>query len=674
MAGPAWATDAPQVMLAPLPGWVKPAPPAGEAAPSANAPAQILFSDVQTRVGKNGTEQFTAFRMRILKPQGLEVGNLSLTWRPDIGPAKVHAVRIIRDGQVIDVLRETRFRVIQREDGLEQSIISGLSTALLQVPDLRVGDDLDVAMSIVQRDPTLPDQAFGAYAFPGLELPGTFRFSLSWPEGLPVRLQTSPDLKPAETAAEGDFRQFTMELRDPKAAIATEGAPSRYNIRRLVEYSSFSGWQDISVRFWPLYVEAARLAPDSPIKAEARRIMAETGDPAARAMKALRLVQDEIRYVYVGLGTGNLTPASADLTWKRRYGDCKGKTALLLALLGEMGIPAEAVLVNALSDDGLDERLPHPGNFNHIVVRATLGGKARVLDGTRAGDRSLSALPPNPYRWMLPLRQNGAVLERHPRDGFERPQFIDVLSIDASAGFDVPAKVTGQRVLRGDGAFSLYATITALSGADADRQLRGYWQEAHDWVQPESVGWTFDDMTRTLVLSMSASGTVEWDGDGDWRQLPLWRMTFDTPERRQRPPEQDQSAPWINGFPFYRCWATSVKLPPAGKGRMWGFAGRDMKRHVGGDTFWRLAGKKGDLVRVVMSRRADRSEITPQEALAHNAAIPGFRNDSFTIMVTPMTPRGPADFDAALPFADTIDWATDDSPCEPAIVSERPVG
>lgn len=55
---------------------------------------------------------------------------------------------------------------------------------------------------------------------------------------------------------------------------------------------------------------------------------------------ALDLVQQQVRYVYVGLGGGTYLPASADETWNRRYGDCKGKTALLLALLGELGIAA----------------------------------------------------------------------------------------------------------------------------------------------------------------------------------------------------------------------------------------------------------------------------------------------------------------------------------------------
>src|SRR3546814_6282045 len=81
--------------------------------------------------------------------------------------------------------------------------------------------------------------------------------------------------------------------------------------------------------------------------------------------------------------SSDLTPATAEETWQRRYGDCKGKTALLLALLARLGIEAEAVLANnSGGDDGLDERLPNPGMFDHVLVRARIDGKTYWLDGT----------------------------------------------------------------------------------------------------------------------------------------------------------------------------------------------------------------------------------------------------------------------------------------------------
>src|SRR3546814_8269245 len=98
-----------------------------------------------------------------------------------------------------------------------------------------------------------------------------------------------------------------------------------------------------------------------------------SSDLLDRASAALKLVQRDVRYIYVGLGNGNLTPATAEETCQRRYGDCKGKTALLMALLARLGIEAEAVLANnSGGDEGLDGQLPNPGMCDHVLVRARI--------------------------------------------------------------------------------------------------------------------------------------------------------------------------------------------------------------------------------------------------------------------------------------------------------------
>src|SRR5262249_7908361 len=116
------------------PAWVLPPPAPTDASSPADAPARFIFSDTQLHVLPTGTETYSAYRLRILKPEALQAGNVAVTWNPEDGDATVHRVQIIRDGQVIDVLKTARFQVIQRENGLEQATITGNLTAMLQVP------------------------------------------------------------------------------------------------------------------------------------------------------------------------------------------------------------------------------------------------------------------------------------------------------------------------------------------------------------------------------------------------------------------------------------------------------------------------------------------------------------------------------------------------------------
>ena len=116
-----------------------------------------------------------------------------------------------------------------------------------------------------------------------------------------------------------------------------------------------------------------------------------------------------MRYAFVGMNLGGYVPAAADVTWQRRFGDCKGKSVLLLALLHQLGIEAEPVLVSTGLGDGLDQQLPML-TFDHAIVRAQIGGKVYWLDGTRTGDRALDDIAIPNFRWVLPLRPTGAKL------------------------------------------------------------------------------------------------------------------------------------------------------------------------------------------------------------------------------------------------------------------------
>ena len=62
---------------------------------------------------------------------------------------------MFRDGQVTDVLKNASFEVLRREDQLEAARLDGILTAVLRVPDLRVGDELEVDLTTFSSDPGL---------------------------------------------------------------------------------------------------------------------------------------------------------------------------------------------------------------------------------------------------------------------------------------------------------------------------------------------------------------------------------------------------------------------------------------------------------------------------------------------------------------------------------------
>lgn len=651
-----------EVRYGPPPRWVVP-PPAATAAPvPPGAMVRVMYVDNQIRVTPQGEENYQAYRLRILTADALPAGNIAIGWAPAADDMTVHRLAIVRDGKAIDVLATQKFAILQRENGLEQAVLDGDLTATLQAAGLQVGDEIEFAATRRHRDPNLGDRAQGFMQFPVVGTRGSYRLRLIAPRDVAVKASDLPD--PVETGGDGEVER-RWELVDPDSVVVPDGAPPRYAIRRMAQYSGFGSWADLSALMRPMYDRATTIAPGSPLRAEVARIAAASTDPVTRAEAALALVQERIRYVYVGLDGGNYRPAGVDETWKRRFGDCKAKSALLVALLRDLGIAADPVLVNAATGgDGINERLPTPALFDHVVVRATIAGKPYWLDGTRSGDRRLAALTPPPSRWALAIGAGPAMLEKVATVPPAVPQMVQALDIDATPGFDKPARVRAQQTLRGDEVQGMRAQLAGLATADAERQIATYWRKTSGWIEPEKTAWRYDDATGALTLSVEGEGKPDWEGDGEnGRSLDVAGAGFSPPAELTRAKDQDQSAPWATNYPRFTCWATTIRLPAAAKGRHWTYRALPVDRELGGVAYWRIAALDGGVMRTVMSARTLRPEITAMEARTVNASIKGFDNKVSQVFETDGTPPAAA-ATPAKGFGTFADYAGATPPCQ----------
>lgn len=602
-AGTAWA-GTPDVQYGPAPAWIVPSPRPTEGAAPAGAPVRMVYMDQQVRLSPDDQEQYTAYRVKVLAPEGLPTGNVAVAWTPDSDEVTVHALRILRGDQTIDVLKSAKFHAVERDDEADLQALNGIMVARLHAPGLRVGDELEFAVTMRRKDPVFHNRAGWPLQLPVITAPGAYRVRLSWSDNVPMRWQATPDLGEVKPTLAAGQHELVYELRDPAASLAADGAPARFNLRRRIAFSAFANWSEFSHAYSPLVEAAATLKPDSAVAQEADKIAKASDDPAARAEAALALVQDQIRYVYIGLNGGGYRPASADETWERRFGDCKAKTVLLLALLRRLGVASEAVLVNAEGLDGTDQRLPTPGEFDHMLVRAMIAGKTYWLDGTRLGEHRLSALAPPSFQWALPVRTGPAELEPVAASPPLLPLESTIIDIDARAGLRQPAKVRAEMVMRGDAGLLMKIGLSSLSPDDAERRLKALFHEQRPWVTPATAAWRFDASQNAVILSMTGEGKPEWEGDDqDGRRLILEGAGFSPPSEGERPKEQDQTAPWSITFPRYARWTTIVRLPPPRSGWRWSYAEAPMHRRFAGASYWREVVMKDGVLRSTMSKR-----------------------------------------------------------------------
>lgn len=627
----------------------------------------LLFvrrNDVTVRLDDQ-SQQHVHYRMKVLHPQALELGNISIVWNPAAGTASINTLVVHRGKEARDVTAQASFEVLRREDQLEAAHLDGNLTAVLRVPDLRVGDELEVAFTVPTDDPTLGKDDAGVLFLAGSLPPGRYSLALSWAAGHQPRLQPTADMVPVQTRIANGTR---FAIDNPPIMMPPKDAPGRYQWQRIVEYSDYADWEQVSRKFGPLYASASHLPAGSPLKAEAQRIMAHHQGPLDRARAALKLVQQEVRYIYVGLDGGNLRPATAEETWQRRYGDCKGKTALLLALLNDMGIEASVVAVNnAGGDDGFDKRLPNPGLFDHVLVRASIDGQSYWFDGTLPPQAPPALRPALPYRWVLPLTEAGETLQRVPRHVSEVPDLTSLVELDARDGFDKPARVVSTTITRGIKGLEQQAQLSALTPAqllDAFRQHDG----GQTWRSIDDVKLRYDVGAGASILTITGDWVLDWDEDDGERSLSLPGGGFRPPERRVRPSEQNQDAPFAQTSEF-RCDVTTVRIPSSTNATDW-FHNSAYNTRIFGRAHYRAFERRGDTLRMIRVSRVELDEIPVSLAQADNERIAAFDNSMAWIFHDPAGDRTLPKTAKPVPATFEIDWITNSSSCMPPASSE----
>jgi tetratricopeptide (TPR) repeat protein len=611
------ARAADQPVYAPAPAWVSPTKPAGGSEAGDDKPLRVLLRDNQVRFGPEVNEFYSETVVRAQTPEGLPgIGSISENWDPQTDVLTIHKLKILRGDQVIDVLAQGKtFTVLRREQNLEQSTLDGRLTATIQLEDLRVGDSVDFAVTIRHHDPSFKAQPEQFLGESGAIVVDHLRFRGVWPKTLPVRWRGSEDLPEPKVTHTGAEVELLLDMHAAKPPKPPKFAPTRYAELGQLQLSAYGSWPEVSTSLAPLFLNAALIAPSSPLRTEIQRIRADSNDLAVRAAEALRLVEQKVRYVFLGADLGGYKPVAADLTWERRFGDCKGKTVLLVAVLRELGLDATPVLVSTIHGDGLESRLPSLDFFNHAIVRLRLGGRVYWLDATRTGDRDLAHLQPPAFRWALPLTAQGSTLEPIEQPPLDIPIEAASLRLDASQGLTAPAPAHAEVILRGDAALTIDQVVRAATKEDVEKFSREFWTGEYSWITVKSLSTTYDPATGEAKLMMDGLAQLDWRdrdlGIGRGLQLTLANLGASTDLKRE--PDTRQDAPYAVNYPQFSTSEETLILPDHGQG--YSVSGRDIDRTIGGVHYHRTTQIKDGEVISQTSVRALQREFPATEAL-----------------------------------------------------------
>jgi hypothetical protein len=357
------------------------------------------------------------------------LANVTLPFNPYYDDLTIHHIRIIRGDQVIEVDVEKRYLVMRRERSFERLVLDGRWTMAITLPDVRVGDIIDTAVTLVG-DPA---------CFQGeITMPMPLQSGIYW-ERRHVRMLVPPTrkitLKPFASGWNPPVQAATPDGYTELEWDAGQVPPCDYEYDMPGWVTTYRGFFTTSIDTWERVADLMRAGfegdqdyPQGLLDVIAK-IEADHTDPRDRIVASVRWVQENIRYFAFSFGEGGFVPRSLKEIYGDRIGDCKDVSKMIAAMLTRMGIESYPALVDTRRGHDLVNQPPRLGAFNHCISMCNYEGKTYWFEGTsdvaQGGDLEHLAQSDLGYALILkPKSDLGRMMQKSPGLDYEVREVI----------------------------------------------------------------------------------------------------------------------------------------------------------------------------------------------------------------------------------------------------------
>jgi len=552
---------------------------AASAVSADNADVAVLEDDETYTFDEAGRTTHVEYVVyKVLKQKGVEGwDSITVDWEPWHEARPTIKARVIAPDLSVHMLDPRQITEAPAREG-EYKTYSDGKTLRAPFPAIAQGVVVEEEFVTTETAPFFAPGHVGRVGFGRQLVPVAHSLAVfDAPASLPLRTGTVllPNLKPQRAEANGrvtlTFDQGPLEAIDP----SEPNLPPDVSHFPAIEFSTGASWQAMATEYGKIV--DSHVSPAA-VQAIVDELIAGKSTAAEKESAIVDYLDREIRYTGIEFDEAAIVPHDPADTLNHKYGDCKDKATLLVAMLRAAGIPSYVALLNAGSRMDVPVDLPGMGLFDHAIVYVP-GPPAVWIDATDPYAR-LGQLPAGDQgRLALITWPQTTALVKTPESSSKDNVLLELR--DLTLAENGPANVT--EVTRPTGVFEgEYRDFYAdKPDKDAREGLTNYVKSQYvaekltkvERTDPADLSKQFE---LTLACEKAKRGYTDLDSavaairvDSLFLRLPDELKRKDDSEEKKKDdqerdkPKKPRTADWELAEPFMAEWRYRL-VPPAG--------------------------------------------------------------------------------------------------------------
>lgn len=319
--------------------------------------------------------------IKVFNDRGVEeYGEFKIRFNRSNENIKIKEVKTIKKNGEILQPEDKAINEITPPEASEASIYSDARIKVISMPGVEPGSILICDYVITKESYAMEGEFWNYLLFQTTDPIKESKLVLKTPLDKDINYKVKNGDLPPKINEKEDSKTYTWKRTDIPAIIKEKNMPSLMNIAPFIQISTVQSWSNVSEWYQTLIDEQYKVNEE--IKDKITELT-KNSESETEAIKALyNYVTSQIRYIGLQFGESGYKPYSAVTTFEKKYGVCKEKATLLIAMLREIGVKAEPVLINRGSTT-IDMDIKSPAIFNHMIIY--LPEKDKYLDPTSQG-------------------------------------------------------------------------------------------------------------------------------------------------------------------------------------------------------------------------------------------------------------------------------------------------